>query len=462
MDPLLERCGDLYLPGRKTRAMDIERVSPDDLTELLTETANAPMHMGAVLRLQDRRPAMAIRAALERRVAAVPRLRQRLVHTPVGLGRPIWVDHADFAIEDHVRDCVCSDPSDEVVLERAAAVVVEHLPRERPLWSTTLLTDDTGLCYALILVIHHVLADGIGGLAALTELVDGADESHRMPFPAPMPSKAALLADVARTRLELVGGIPALLRMLWDGVVELRGGQRRRQDKPQRQAGAPRTSLNRPIGPRRKLAVARVSLTSLVATAHRHDATINDLLLTGVAGALRRALALDGETVDSLVVSVPVSARRQARPGHLGNQVGVIPVTVPTHGQPLERLTTIAGVTRAGHHRQGRGASSAVLGVGFRTLARIGLFPWFINHQHFVNTFVTNVRGPDQPLLLLGTPISEITAMSPIAGNVTVAFAALSYAGSLTVTVIGDSAQRPDVNNIAEELQSQLDRLTSL
>jgi diacylglycerol O-acyltransferase / wax synthase len=437
----------------------IDRVSANDLTELVTETATAPMQMAAILRLEEPVGCDVLRSELSRRVAAVPRLRQCLEQAPIGLGRPIWVDDAHFDINRQLYERQSPDPRDEsTLLQAAAAAAVERLPRDRPLWALTLLTDQAGACSALVLVVHHALADGIGGLAALAQLVDGAPPTPNLPFPTAPPPRSALLSDAVRSRLGLVRSLRQAVPTLRDAATELRKGRSKRKGQTERPA---RCSLNAPIGRRRQLAIARCSLQSLAAAAHRHGATINDILLTAVAGSIQSALVGRGESVSSLVISVPVSARQEAAASRLGNQVGVIPVTVPTRGEPLDRLAAIAGTTRAEHYTSGRGASVALYGPAFRILARIGLFQWFINNQRLVNTFVTNVRGPKTPLFLLGARITEIIAISPIAGNVTAAFAALSYAGTLIITVIADPERCPDLDQIAAELQHQLNQLAA-
>jgi hypothetical protein len=77
-----------------------------------------------------------------------------------------------------------------------------------------------------------------------------------------------------------------------------------------------------------------------------------------------------------------------------------------------------------------------------------------------VTTFVTNVRGPDARLSFLGVPIADAVAVSTVSGNVTVAFAALSYAGALNVTVVADPGTCPDLAELAAALQRELDALT--
>ena len=106
------------------------------------------------------------------------------------------------------------------------------------------------------------------------------------------------------------------------------------------------------------------------------------------------------------------------------------------------------------------GSSAALLGPVFRALAKAGVFGWFIDRQRLINTFVSNLRGPEHRLAFLGAPVVEVIPVPMIAGNITVAFAALSYAGRLNVTVIADPERCPDLPTVAQALQRELDLLT--
>jgi hypothetical protein len=204
--------------------------------------------------------------------------------------------------------------------------------------------------------------------------------------------------------------------------------------------------------------VVRAPLESVVEAAHRAGGTVNDLLLAAVATALGTALLARGEAIEKVVISVPVAGRASASAGELGNRVGVIPLAVPVGGTLRDRVSALAGLTHAAvRNGAGRGSSSAVLGVAFRTLGRLGLFGWFIDRQRLVNTFVTNVRGPAEALRLAGSSVSAVSALGPIAGNVTVAFTALSYAGTMTVTIVADADTWPDLDILAAALRSELD-----
>ncbi len=437
--------------GRRPHPDSVQRASANDLMELATDTPSAPQHVAAVLRLDRVVDPATVREVLSARVAAVPRLRQRLIRTPLGAGRPVWVDDAEFDMARHLAVRAAPPPGDQAtLLEVAAAAATAPLPRDHPLWSVTVVTDLVDGSTALVLVLHHVLADGIGGLAALASLVDGAPPAPTGPFPVPAPTPAALWIDAARRRIYALGALRRAPRLVQAAVAELQLGNR----------GRPSTcSLNRPIGPRRRLAVATVRLADLMDVAHHHEASVNDVLLTAVAGALNAVLHERGETVDSFVISVPISVRREATSTDLGNQVGVIPVEVPAAGQPHERLTAVAASTRAARRSPHRGASAPLLAHAFRLLARLGVFAFFINHQRLITTFVTNLRGPSAPMTFHGARVTEIIPISSIAGNVTVAFAALSYAGTLTVTVIADPDHCPDLPRIATALQDGLDHL---
>jgi len=166
-------------------------------------------------------------------------------------------------------------------------------------------------------------------------------------------------------------------------------------------------------------------------------------------------LAGRGEQLDSVTVSVPVSARRHATSGQLGNQVGVMPVALPAAGSLPDRITRIAVITRQ-RKTAANGASVALLGPLFRLLARTGLLLWFVNRQRLVHTFATNLRGPAQPLTFAGTPLRAVIPIANTAGNVPVTFAALSYAGTLWLTVLSDPDQAPDVETLTAALRQEL------
>jgi hypothetical protein len=154
-------------------------------------------------------------------------------------------------------------------------------------------------------------------------------------------------------------------------------------------------------------------------------------------------------------VSVPVSARRAAAGSLLGNQVGVMPVTLPAAGSLATRITRTATITR-GRKPASRGASAAILGPVFRLLASTGLLHSFVDHQRLVHTFVTNLHGPAQLLTFARAPVRAVIPVPNMTGNVTVTFGVLSYAGTLRITVVSDPSRVPDVAVLTAALRREL------
>lgn len=460
-------------PGRHSR---FNRLSANDLATLASDRGPAPFNIAALLVI-DRGSELdfeTVRSTLETRLPRVPRLRQRLRTLPPGLGRPIWVDDERFDVRAHVREV--SGPLDagagdrrRSLLDLVADATTEPLPRDRPLWRACWAPGLSEGRAGLVIVLHHVVADGLGGLAALAALTDGPLvpsepgepgelgelEARNRPFPAPVPSPAALAADAWAARIDALRRARSSLSTTRDGLREL-----------DLATHAPRlvapTTINRPTGPRRAVSVASLPLAAVVETAHAHGATVNDVVLVAVGGAMGRALARRGEVVAELVVSVPVSARRATVAGRLGNETGSRPIRVPMQGDCTDRLAQVAQASAAAAARAGgsRAASAAPLLTVFRGLARLGLLRWVINHQRLVHTFVTNVRGPAEPLHLLGHRVSEIVPVAVTPGNVGLTFDVLSYAGELVVTVLADPAVVPDHPTVAEDLLTELGELT--
>jgi hypothetical protein len=204
--------------------------------------------------------------------------------------------------------------------------------------------------------------------------------------------------------------------------------------------------------------VVRADLETMLCAAHAHTATVNDVVLTAVGGALHRLLDGRGEQVDRFVVSVPVSARQATTVGELGNQVGVVPVGVPGVGDPSDRLADVAAQTRRAKD-VARGSSTALIGPLFRLLAALRVFRWFVERQRLVHTFVTNLRGPEVRLAFLGAPVLDVIALTSTPGNVTVSFAVLSYCGELTVTLVADPDLCPDLGVLQQALADELTTL---
>ena len=109
---------------------------------------------------------------------------------PLGCGAQIWVDDPAFDPARHVRVRHCPAPGDEPTLLDLAAVMTEPLSRAHPPWAAVVVPGLAGGELAVVLVLHHVLADGLGGLAILSRLVDGAPAGPVPAFPRSAPRRS--------------------------------------------------------------------------------------------------------------------------------------------------------------------------------------------------------------------------------------------------------------------------------
>lgn len=391
-------------------------------------------------------------AAIGRRLPGIPRLRQLLVKVPIGCGRPIWVDSANFTITDHVSVVACPGPGGmDGVLSVAAGLVRVRLPRGRPLWSASIVTGVDEGTSALVVVFHHVLADGVAGLAILGELAGEGAGSSDAGFPRPAPTRTQLARDAATRGLGTARNLPRTIARVGQALRQLRssiGGQ------------ASRTSLNRPTGTRQRFKILSRDLSVIREVAHSHNATVNDVVLTAITGSLHHLLAERSEKTDDIIASIPFSSRDRTTARLLGNRSGAIPLRLPATEEPGERLRAIAGITKAARASP-PGSSTAVLGPLFRLLATIGLLQRFVDHQRVIHTFVTNLIGPQSMVTIGGFPVVDIVPLTVVIGNVTVSFAVFSYRGKLTITLVADPDTCPDLDRLHLLLALELDQLSS-
>jgi WS/DGAT/MGAT family acyltransferase len=344
-------------------------------------------------------------------------------------------------------------PGDQdALLDEALAVVTAPLPRHRPLWRAAVVAGLADDRVAVVVAFHHVVADGIGGLAVLRTLVDGDDQPGRSgPAIRTSAQPAPTAGDLARAawadRGRAVAHLPGSLRTVARGVREMRAVG---------WTTVPPSSLNSRTGSRRRAVVARVDLAAVRDTAHRCGATVNDVVLASVAGALRELVLRRGEAVPVMVASVPVARRTTASPEDLGNAVGGMAVPLSAEADRERRLRTTT--ERTSVRKAGSGAAfGAVVAPAFRLAAALGLVEPYIRRQRTVTTFVSDLVGPARPVTIGGAPVAEVLPLSHLTGNVTTTFAALSYAGTLVVTVTADPDACPDLDVLGHLLQTELD-----
>lgn len=403
----------------------------------------------------------AIRQRLEPRLELVPRFRQLLYRPRFGLGWPLWVDAQSFDVADHIRVHPLAGADEATLLEACAELAARPFDGRQPLWELWLLPGLPNRRLGAYLKLHHAIADGTAAIAAFGALLDLSDDVATTVATQwngnPVPTTGELLRDNLRRRRRELG-------RAWSGLAHPgRTLRRTRQvlpawrevlmDKP-----APQTSLNRPIGKSRRLAVVRGRLDVTKQIAHAHGAKVSDVVLAIVAGGVRALLESRGELRQGLEQRAMVTlSEHQEETGHAqGNKPGWMMVPLPLDERdPVRRLERIAAETAV---RKKQARPEAGTGI-FRFIVGQRIWYWMFPHQRAVNLVVSNVPGPPVPVYLAGARILEVFPMMPTMGNLTLVVAALSYAGQLNITAIADRDGCPDVDVFAHGVRNAFDAL---
>jgi len=449
------------------RTMLVERLTADDRIVLWTDSVWA-QDVGVIAVLEggpllDEDGALRldeVRTAFACRLDVLPRLRQVLLTPRRTLGWPLWVDDPSFDVRNHVREAEVPAPGgDTEFLAVVEGIRRQRLDVSRPLWEVWLLPGLAEGRVGLFLRIHHVVADGIAGLATLSALLDPraeqVGEDDRPSVVRPRPSSWQLLLDNWRRGANaFVHAASAVLRpamslrsvrAAWPATRELLTG------KP-----GPSTSLDGVIGQGRALAVVRSSLAEVSSVARAHGATVNDVLLAMMAGGLRALLLSRGEPVNGveLPVYVPMSLRRGGAEGASGNDISQIIVTLPLGpSDPVERLKQIASAMA-----ERKAVARPSLGTTFRSRVLSKYLLKLIIRQR-INVSSADLIGPTQRLRLAGAEVQEMVPLINLMGNVTLGMGALSYAGRFDTLAVADAALYPDLDLFAAAAGAELHAL---
>ncbi len=466
-----------------------ERLTALDASFLHAETDATPMHVGALsvfegepffdddgaFRLTD------VRRRVESRLHLVPRLRRKLRMPPLGIGQPAWVDADDFDIADHVKLVVLPQPGDRAVLEHVCErLQMQVLDRSKPLWELWFVGGLHDGNVAMVEKVHHALVDGVSGVEVAAALLDlepvpapavGEPEPVEGWSPAPAPDARRLVVDALVDRFTTPLGIARSVRdaarvpvralqrtgAVVDAALALLGPDGR----------APASSLNpAAVGEHRRLLRVSVPLDDLRDVGHAFSVTVNDVVLAGVTGALRRLLESRGESVDGVALHalVPVSIRADAEHLALGNRVSAMVAPLPVgEDTPLTRLLQVHHdmAERKAHH-QADGNELLLETAELLPPTLTAVLARQIHHQPFVNVVVTNVPGPSFPLWFFGARMLETTPIVPLGGNLSIGIALLSYDGTLAVGLHGDPDTAPDLPVLAAALHDELADLRAL
>lgn len=399
---------------------------------------------------------------LDRRVAQIPKLKQR-IHRPGRLrGRPVWVDDPRFDIRNHVRATTVAPPGGTTELLAAAATAYGSLlDRRRPLWELWFLTGGTDGRIGALLKLHHAVADGLAAVAMMSSLFDldaaTPDPGPNSWQPSPPPRNRALLVDNLAAKARALRTAAAALTR--PGPTLDRGRRLLRTARGYAgQSAAPGSSLNQPVQAGRRIQFLTLEVAAMKDVAHSCGGTLNDVVLDLWAGGLRHLLAARGEPTAGLqlVTAVAASVRSAAEFGAADNRVGtlVMPLQVG-ESDPRRRLEHIVSTTRATKAAQRPGA---ILGF-LAALAGTPIGRYYATHQRANNVVVTNVTGPPEPVYLLGARVGEILPIIEILGNIGLTLCAFSYTGRVFLVVTADAAGFPDLDVLTSGMQQDWDGL---
>lgn len=410
----------------------------------------------------------------QRLVDRYPRFHRLAVESRLPLRAPKWVEDRDFALEHHLHHLALPAPGNEAALQDLIAdLMTMPLHRSRPLWHFYMV-DGFGDGAALIVRMHHCIADGIALARVMLSLTDSDPDAGIAAPGQEQIDASGPLAGVVR-----LGGLVGRTAsgVLRQGMqiatspshaVRLAGAIGRDAATLVRLTLTPAdaaTAIKGEPGISRRVAWTRpLSLPRIRAIAHRHDATVNDVLVAAASGALRHYLQERGSPVAEIAAMVPYNLRplHQPVPRELGNKFGLVFLALPvgTTGA-YRRLVEVS--RRMAEIKQGRDGP-----VSYGLLRAIGHVPEPVERR-IVDLFsskgtavVTNVPGPRDPVYLAGTPLRTVLVWAPTSGRIGMSLSIFSYRREVTVGLMVDAALVPDPNRIATELETELRALARL
>ena len=406
-----------------------------------------------------------------RLVDRYPKFRQRVVNSRLPLRPPKWEDDPDFSLEHHMHHLALPAPGDTTALQELVSdLMTMPLDRNRPLWHDYMV-DGYGNGCALIVRMHHCIADGIALARVMLSLTDSEPDA----------GIGALdeETDGARGPLASLLGLGGAALRLGSGAVSQGAHIATSPSHAARLAGAisrdgatlarllltpadSASAIKGDPGVSRRVAWSRpLSLSRIKHIAHSHDATVNDVLLAAVSGALRHYLQDRHSPTPEIQAMVPFNLRPLDKPvpRQLGNKFGLVMLPLPVGISGGHRR--LQEVHRRMHEiKTGRDGP-----VSYGILSAMGLTPEPVERR-IVDLFsakgtavMTNVPGPKEPVYLAGTPVRAVQVWAPTSGHIGMSVSIFSYRGEVTVGLMVDAKLIPNPDEIVRQLEDELHSL---
>lgn len=451
-----------------------ERLSSLDASFLYLERPAMHMHVAgvSVLDPRDDGPLLFddVRRVLRARIHLAPRLRQRVLHVPASLGRPVWADDERFDLDFHLRRSALPAPGGHEELSGSVGRILSRpLDRARPLWELYVFEGMEKGRTAVMLKLHHALADGIAGMligAALFDLSADAPIGEAEPWePAPQPSRAdlvnAAVEEALRDPVDVVRAVAeAPLRALETANETIAGaraflGMGRRPEGP----------FDVRTGPDRRFAMAEAPFERLREIRATLGGTINDAVITAVAEGLHDLLRERGEPVRgrTLRLMVPVSVRASDQGVDVGNRVAPAFVDVPVGPMtPKGRHARIRRATRELKESGMARSADQIIALGaYAPPALHAAAARLASRARWFNLVVSNVPAPQVPLYLAGAPLLASYPAMPLGENAALSVACTSLGGTMAFGLTADWDAVPDLQVLSGGIERAIERLAT-
>jgi diacylglycerol O-acyltransferase / wax synthase len=437
-----------------------------------------------------------IKDLLRERLALLRPFRWKLVEVPFGLDYPYWIDDPDFDLDFHVRELALPDPGNDAQLsEQVARIFSRPLDRARPLWELYVIHGLESGYTAMLTKIHHALIDGLSGAEIMGLLLDTAPEGRDdLPpvddhpiangaGPGQLEMLGRGLLGVPRYPLRALRAVPRALPNVADvgplgqlpgaGTVgaianRLQRTITRTPPLPRPNLQAPKTTFNGRVSPHRRFAFGEMGLDEVKEVKNAYGVTVNDVVVSICAGAVRQWLIEHDELPDvPLVAQIPVSVRTGEQAGTYGNRI--LLMSVPFHTEtadPVERLWAThedladmkernkalpAELLQDANHFIPPAVFHRAAQLTFRLSTGVGRPAW--------NLVVSNVPGPQFPLYMAGAKLVANYPVSVITDGMGLNITVMSYNGRMDYGIVADRDQMPDVDLLMDWLQDELDEL---
>jgi len=457
-------------------------MSPTDAAFLYLERKEIPLHIASVCIFEAAIPFQEFVASISAKLPLVPRYTQLAVIAPWNLSLPTWEDDLHFDIRRHIFHTKLEPPGGDAELQALAGrILSQPLERSKPLWDMHViegLKDGRG---AIILRVHHALADGVSGMELMKVMLDPTPErAYSAPLPRPRPRRRraperSLAEDILNTVNHTLGGLLSFEAGLLDFAKALINGKSQSgagvkdlvNVLPEFAASVERLPFNKPCTGERKFCWTEFDISDVQGVREAAGGTVNDVILTVLTRALAHYVKLHGESVVSRFVRIvcPVSLRANGGNGELGNQISFLPVALPmdAHG-PIRLLQAVATRTEA----MKKSGAAGLVGLAAKWLAAAppplqALFwrgiPDVIFPVPLFNLICTNVMGSAAPLYAIGRRMLAAYPQVPTGYDLGVGCAVHSYNGKLFFGLLADTQAAPDVERLRDFLKLSFEEL---